>query len=270
MPGRPKSVTRKRREAREACDYLMSRAVEAYRAELTKAPGIRRRGARTICHDFEKMNFEATGKLIKLSYSTLIRLAAGGKTLSETNAAKAWITEEETKQVIAYVQEVGDRGFPLSHKRLREHVNEICHARLGDGFPGVGVKWTNRFVEKHADSLKTSWSRSLDSKRGRAVNPHTNKAWFDLLEDVFEKYDINEDCIYAADEIGISPDSGEHERVIGGRRPGPQYQQRTGNRENITIIVTICADGTAQPPAVILKGNAYQVKWKQENPANAS
>ncbi|KAG1818211.1 uncharacterized protein BJ212DRAFT_1269514, partial [Suillus subaureus] len=75
-----------------------------------------------------------------------------------------------------------------------------------------------------------------------AVNPHTNKAWFDLLKDVFEKYDINEDCIYAADEIGISPDSGEHECVIGGRWPGPQYQQCTGNRENITIIVTVCAD----------------------------
>ncbi|KAG2368984.1 hypothetical protein BDR07DRAFT_1268665 [Suillus spraguei] len=74
------------------------------------------------------MNFEATGKLIKLSYSTLICLAAGGKILSETNAAIAWITEEETKQVIAYIQEVGDCGFPLSHKQLREHVNEICHA----------------------------------------------------------------------------------------------------------------------------------------------
>jgi hypothetical protein len=215
------------------------------------------------------MNLAATGKLIRLSYSTLARLAVGGKTKAETNAAKGWLTKEETIQVITYVQELGNRGFPLSHKRLCEHVNEILSTRLGDSFTGVGVKWTNRFVEKHADCLKTSWSRPLDSKRGRAVNPHTNKAWFNLLEGVFKKHDIDEDCIYAADEIGISPDSGEHERVIGSKRPGPQYQQCTGSRENITVIVTICADGTATHPAVILKGNAYQVKWKQDNPANA-
>ncbi|KAH7917887.1 DDE-domain-containing protein, partial [Leucogyrophana mollusca] len=103
------------------------------------------------------------------------------------------------------------------------------------------------------------WSCPLDSKRGRAVNQNTNKAWFDLLEGVLEKYDIAEDCIYAADEIGISPQSGEDERVIGSRKPGPQYQQRTGSKENTTVIVTICADGTSSAPAVIFKGNAYQV-----------
>jgi hypothetical protein len=48
------------------------------------------------------------------------------------------------------------------------------------------------------------------------------------------------------------------------------YQQRGGTRENITIIVTICADGTSTPPAVIFKGNAYQVKWGENNPLNAS
>jgi len=57
---------------------------------------------------------------------------------------------------------------------------------------------------------------------------------------------------------------------MGARKAGPQYPQRGGNRENITVIVTICADGTTTPPAVIFKGQAFQVKWKQDNPANAS
>ncbi|KIJ63710.1 hypothetical protein HYDPIDRAFT_68916, partial [Hydnomerulius pinastri MD-312] len=49
-------------------------------------------------------------------------------------------------------------------------------------------------------------------------------------------------------------------RVIGGKKAGPQYQQCTGSRENVTIIITIYADGSAKRPAVILKGNAYQQK----------
>jgi hypothetical protein len=158
----------------------------------------------------------------------------------------------------------------LSHRRLREHVNEILRARLGDTFPGVGKHWSHRFVEKHGDRLKTSRSRPLDSKRGRAVNPNTHKEWFSLLGAVLEEKCIDEDCIYAADKIGISPESGMREYVIGSRNPTPQYQQRTGSRENITVIVTICADGTSILLAVILKGNAYQMKWHQENPANAS
>jgi hypothetical protein len=248
----------------------MSKALSAYRTELAKKPGLKCRSLRTICKDFEQMNLEATGTYIKLSHGTLARLAAGGRTLAEVNASKGWLTKEETEHVLVYAEELGNRGFPLSHRRLREHVDEICHARLGDTFHGVGQCWTNRFIEKHSDHLKTSWSSALDSKRGRAVNANTNTVWFNLLEGVLDQYDIAEDCIHAVDEVGISAQSGEGERVIGSRKPGPQYQQRTGSKENTTVIVTICADGTSSPPAIIFKGNAYQAKWKQDNPANAS
>jgi hypothetical protein len=57
---------------------------------------------------------------------------------------------------------------------------------------------------------------------------------------------------------------------MGGHKPGPQYQQGYGNQENITVIVTVCADGTSTPPSMISKGKGYQTKWKQDNPANTS
>ena len=57
-----------------------------------------------------------------------------------------------------YVQEMEAHGFPLSHRRLKEHVDEILCAQLGDKFPEEGVdrNWTQRFVEKHSDHLKTT------------------------------------------------------------------------------------------------------------------
>jgi hypothetical protein len=62
--------------------------------------------------------------------------------------------------VIKYIAECGNRGFPLSHHRLKKHVNEILHTRLGDKFPidRVGKKWTNWFVEKYSEQIKMSWS----------------------------------------------------------------------------------------------------------------
>lgn len=57
---------------------------------------------------------------------------------------------------------------------------------------------------------------------------------------------------------------------MGSCKPGPQYQQQDGNKKNITLIVTVCADGTSTPPAVVFKGKGYQTKWKHDNPSNTS
>jgi len=101
---------------------------------------------------------------------------------------------------------MADRGFPLSHRWLKEHVDILCHSRLGDAFPekGVGINWTYRFAMKHCDHLKLSDSCPLEDKCGCTVNPHTNKAWFDLLEETIRKYDIQPEDTYGTDEVGIS------------------------------------------------------------------
>ncbi|KZP11298.1 hypothetical protein FIBSPDRAFT_670600, partial [Athelia psychrophila] len=89
-----------------------------------------------------------TGKDMKLCYLTLIRGAAGGRSRAAANATKSWGTHGKTDFVIEYIGELGNRGFPLSHCRLKEHIEEILCARLGDKFPtgGLGKQWTHRFV----------------------------------------------------------------------------------------------------------------------------
>jgi len=164
-------------------------------------------------------------------------------------------------------------GFPLSHKRLKEYVNDICSACLGASFPvtGVGVNWTYHFSQKYSEQIKIAHSQPLEDKQGRATNPHNNEAWWKLLGDTITKYKIKEENTYGSDEVGIQAQGGgEREYVFGPRTKAAPYQQRSGTHENITTIVTICADGTSTPFAVIFKGNAYQVKWGENNPLNAS
>jgi hypothetical protein len=134
----------------------------------------------------------------------------------------------------------------------------------------VGKQWTHRFIEKYSDTIKMSWSTPLDSKRGRAVNTHTAEALFSLLKQTITDYNVEEECTYSTDEIGTNPAEGQKERVMGGKKSDPQYQQCDRNRKNITIIVTVCANRTSIPPAVIFKGQGFQVKWKQDNPVNAA
>ena len=167
--------------------------------------------------------------------------------------------------------EMARRGFPLSPKRLREHAEQILTARLGKMFPetGLGKNWATRFITKHHDRLGMYWSSAMDSSRGRAVNPITKAEYFKLLKEVREEYDIPDELVYGADETGIQTGIGVTERVIGPAGAKIQHQQRSGNRENITVLPTICADGTSVAPTVIYKEEAFQTKWLQENPLDA-
>lgn len=271
MVGRPLSAAMKRLKIRKLEEDIRQRAIAAYREELTKPVG-KRKGSRKVAKDFVALYKLETGRDMRIDHVLLIRGAAGGRTRAQANAARSHLTEEEENVVCDYIIECGKRGFPLNHKRLREHANEILLARLGEKCPiaGVGERWSNRFIDRHSDRVKMSWATALEAKRGRAVNENTIKAWFDLVEHTETEYEILPENDYATDEIGTNPFAGERERVMGGKHGGPQYQQRNGTRENITSIVTICADGTSLPPAVLFKGQAFQASWKQDNPANAS
>jgi Tc5 transposase DNA-binding domain len=271
MVGRPKFKTKKWHLAQAEHNDLMDHTVIAYHIELTKPAGVHHRSAHTICSDFEALYKQETEKPIHLSYSTLQRLTNGGKTKAQSNADHRWLTPEEVEIVIEYIVEVGERGFPLSHKRLKEHVDEICCAKLGSKFPeaGVGKNWTDQFVEKHLEQIKTFWAHSLESKWGWAMNPHMKEAYHTILNELVQKHDITPKRTFAIDEIRMQGSLGQPESVIGARKMGPQYQQRDRDWENITVLITICTDRGSTPPAVIFKGNAYQVKWQQDNPVNA-
>lgn len=78
------------------------------------------------------------------------------------------------------------------------------------------------------------------------------------------------DDTYGTDEPGFQEGLGGKERVIGKKGKKIQHQAHSGSRENITVIITICADGTALAPAVIFKGEGFQSRWDQENPLGAS
>jgi len=80
---------------------------------------------------------------------------------------------------------------------------------------------------------------------------------------------IQEENIYGTDGSGFFPEGGIRVHVIRVRGKKTQHQQLDGGRENTTIIITICTDGSSLKPAVIYKGQLYHVKWDQENPAEA-
>ena len=249
----------------------MAQAVALYQAEKAKATGGKPASLRAVCKTVSDDYYSRTQIRVHLDHNTLARLSNGGRSLTETNGKKSWLTNEEQDIVVQFIIELARRGFPLSPKRLREHTEHILKARLGDQFPedGLGKNWVTRFITKHHNQIGMYWSSGLDSSRGCAVNPVTKAEYFAILKHVRKDLNIPDELVYGADETGIQTGIGVTERVIGPSGAKMQHQQQSGNRENITVLPTICADGTSLPPTVIYKGESFQTKWLQENPLEA-
>jgi len=271
MVNHAKSDALKAQIQRKKKDDLMAQAVALSHAKETDPNTGKPLSLRKLCQIVSDNYYEQEHKQIHLDHNTLARLVKGGVTRTESNGKKGWLTKDEGDIIVDFTIVVARWGFPLSPKRLREHAENILVARLGKRFPetGIGKNWATRFITKHHDRLGMYWSSAMDSSRGRAVNPITKAEYFKLLKEAKEKDNIPDELLYAADETGVQTGIGVTERVIGPAKAKIQHQQRSGNRENITVLPTICADGTSLPPTVIYKGEAFQTKWLQENPLDA-
>ena len=271
MVNHAKSDVLKVQIERKKKDNLMAQAVALFHAKKMDSNTRKPMSMRKLCQLVSDDYYERTHKQIHVNDSTLARLVKGGLTRTESNGKKSWLTKEEGDIVVDFAIVVARRGFPLSPKRLREHAEHILTARLGKRFPetGLGKNWATRFITKHHNRLGMYWSSAMDNSQGRAVNPITKAEYFNLLKEAREEYNIADELLYGTDETGIQSGIGVTERVIGPAGAKIQHQQRSGNQENITVLPTICADGTSVPPTVIYKGEAFQTKWLQENPLDA-
>ncbi|KAJ6563093.1 hypothetical protein DFH09DRAFT_920423 [Mycena vulgaris] len=71
--------------------------------------------------------------------------------------------------------------------------------------------------------------------------------------------------IYGMDESGFPPSDQGRQRVVGRRGTKTQHKSGSANRENVTVLVTICADETTLKPTIIFKGHIFLQKWGQDN-----
>jgi hypothetical protein len=190
---------------RQQHDDLMSRTLQAYLTELKNPNHRARRGLHKICRDFENLYFNETGVKISLSHATLARLSDGGHTCLEAQEHRRWLTNIEEDVVVDFLLEMGQLGWPENHRRIREHVNLIANARLGQKFPneGVGKNWTARFMQRHSDHIKMVDSRPLERLHAQATNPNANGCYWDLLRDMITKYKIRPETTFGADEAGF-------------------------------------------------------------------
>jgi hypothetical protein len=203
----------------------------------------------------------------QVSEATLCQHVKGGWSCLTAAANRSWLTEAQTQTLISHLHTLAGRRFPETHKDVALYALKTVLTTHPD-LKSLGKGWVDRFLTQHADKLPHTWTSNLNHSCTAAVNPVTIGQWFDLLGAVLTQYQFKPQDIYGFDESGfLFGGDGQHLHVVTHPNASIQHIQRGGNHENMTVMVTVCGDGSALVPAILFKGKHIMKDWESWNVA---
>ena len=185
----------------------------------------------------------------------------GGKSRHEAHAQEQLLTAAQEEVLAKWIKIQGRRGVPMTYTSVAHAAGEISGKEVGE-------VWPKRFLKRHPD-LKMKKTTGLEKARAKALNQFAVNEYFDILTDVIKEYDILPENIYNMDEKGIQLGIGAKITAMIDRDQKVVYSIEDGNRELVTVIECICADGSVLHPSVIFQGVRRNSEWGRNNPCNA-
>jgi hypothetical protein len=183
--------------------------------------------------------------------------------MSEKTAQHQLLNPTQENELLQYINKLCIKGLPPSKDMIRTFALEIS-GRI------AGKNWADRFVQLHSKALVSHWTLGIDSSHKLADIALKYSLCFKLLERKIEEYGVKPEHMYNMDEKGF---------LIGILSGMKRVFSRTlydagklkamlqdGNREWITTIACICADGTSLTPALIYRAVSGNIQdtWLQD------
>ena len=156
---------------------------------------------------------------------------------------------------------LADQNFPITFATAKRMGLAILRRKTGDLAIQMGSKWVARFMTRQPE-LRAKIASRIEGIRVAATEQTTLEDYFTKLADILQKYHIPPHNIYNLDEKGFMMGVAARSKVIVRRHSKIQATlEHNGNRELVTVVECICADGTWATPLVIYKGRAHYYGW---------
>ncbi|KAF5269036.1 hypothetical protein FOXYS1_31 [Fusarium oxysporum] len=208
-----------------------------------------------------KLSLRRAANIYEVNLWKLRRRQAGIQSRRDTIQKSRKLTDLEEQIIVQFVLDLDSRGFP---SRLR-FIEEIANSLLTDrNASPVGKRWAHNFVKRQPE-LKTRLFRKYDYQRAKCEDPTIIRGWFRHVQNTIAKYGIRSDDIWNFDETGFMMGlimAGM--AVTGSERQGRPKAVQPGNREWITVIQAVNAEGQAIPPFIIGAGQYHLANWYRE------
>lgn len=203
-------------------------------------------------------------RLYGAPYSTVLGRVKGAIAKRDSGFKVQKLTPEEEATLEEWILSMDTRGLSVRQKSITQMANLLLQKRSESSRVQVGVNWAHNFIQRH-DSLRTKYSRKYDYQRAKCEDPSIIRAWFRLVQNIVGKYGILADDIYNFDETGFQMGIIATARVVtGSERKGRPVLLQPGNREWVTAIASICADGWSIPTMIVFEGKVHISTWYTE------
>ncbi|KAM5529720.1 transposase [Fusarium oxysporum f. sp. phaseoli] len=209
-----------------------------------------------------KLGLRPAARLYQVDYYALRRRQKGIQSRRDTIPNSRRLSDLEEQIIVQFILDLDSRGFPPRLRGVEEMANRLLADR--DASP-VGKRWASNFVRRQPD-LKTRFFHKYDYQRAKCEDPTIIRDWFRLVENTIAKYGISLADIYNFDETGFMMGVIASGMVITGvERRGKAKSVQPGNREWVTVIQAINAEGWAIAPFIVVAGQYHLASWYQES-----
>jgi hypothetical protein len=209
-----------------------------------------------------KLKLRRAAKIYNIGRMKLWRRQQGIQSRLDWIPKSRKLSDLEEEILIHFILDLDSRGFPPRLRGVKDMADQLLADRDA---PPVGTRWASNFVKRHPD-LKTRFFRKYDYQRAKCEDPTIIRDWFRLVTNTIAKYGIRSNDIYNFDETGFMMGMIQSGMVVTGteRREKPKSVQ-PGNREWITVIQSINAEGWSIPPFIIGAGQYHLANWYRES-----
>ena len=170
----------------------------------------------------------------------------GGKSHQEAHLGEQLLNEGQEEILVKWIKIQGRHGIPMTYSS----VVQCAHAISGKQ---VKESWPKQFCKHHPD-LKMKKTTGLEKACVKALNQFSVDEFFSMLAEVMKEFHILPGNIYNMDEKGIQLGIGARISDMIDHDQQTLFLIEDGNRELVTVIETICADGSVLHPSVIFQG----------------
>ncbi|RKK94037.1 hypothetical protein BFJ70_g17721, partial [Fusarium oxysporum] len=209
-----------------------------------------------------KLSLRRAAKIYEVGFGTLRNRQNGIQSRDAWVPKSRRLTDLEEQIIVQFLLDLDSRGFPARLRFVEEIANSLLADR--DALP-VGKRWAHNFVKRQPE-LKTRLFRRYDYQRAKCEDPTIIRGWFRLVQNTIVKYGIRSDDIWNFDETGFMMGlimAGM--AVTGSERQGRPKSVQPGNREWITVIQAINAEGQSIAPFIIGAGKYHLANWYRES-----
>jgi hypothetical protein len=214
----------------------------------------------------DHLSYHAAAKIFGCDKETLRRRHQNKqRTNAEAHKDEMLLHPQQELELVHYIQGLSERGLAPTRNMIQNFASEVAKWE-------VSIAWVERFLRRNCDQLSSKYTTGIDRDRFKADTEDSYCTYFDLLHTKMRQYDVDAKNVYNMDEKGFLIGKTSRSKRVFSKQPWQQKKVtaalQDGNRDWITIMACICADGSWIDPAVIFeaKGRLHDAWLRNVDP----